>query len=363
MPKASQDASGDADAKAAPAKAPKRWVDMSHGEPVVTNGRGMHFMAFMPAGGFRTIPIVPAARPASSSTAPLSPEAPVAKFDESPQAVPVGPHGSIRGPSKWKSGRAVFEHGNYAEYYGYRLANPEREEEPRLVALRARFGNEVFLGKEVLDVGCNAGLVSLAVAGSFGAKRVVGVDIDANLIDQAQANLKAHSLREGSPAGSVEFRAEDILQSPMKRGPEMKTERFDAVLALSVTKWIHMHHGDEGIKRFFSRIVKRLKPGGLLVLEPQEWSSYTKKRHLTRDIREVVRGIQMRPEAFKDHLVSLGLEPAGKIKPKGDVIKGFHRPMRLFRKPAADEDVGVQCSAEPVEGNDARPKKKRKATE
>jgi len=92
--------------------------------------------------------------------------------------------------------------------------------------------------------------------------------------------------------------------------------------------------------------MKRLRPGGLLVLEPQDWASYKKKRHLTREIRDRVGSIQMPPEAFKDYLLGLGLEAAGKIKPKGDVIKGFERPIRLFRKPAVEQQVdhGVECA-------------------
>jgi 7SK snRNA methylphosphate capping enzyme len=51
---------------------------------------------------------------------------------------------------------------------------------------------------------------------------------------------------------------------------------YVSLSSFSVTKWIHLHGGDAGLKAFFRRIFDTLRPGGTLVLEPQEWSSYSK---------------------------------------------------------------------------------------
>lgn len=56
---------------------------------------------------------------------------------------------------------------------------------------------------------------------------------------------------------------------------------YDTIIAFSVTKWVHLNFGDEGLKRFFKRLYRALHQGGRLVLEPQPWSSYRLKRRMT----------------------------------------------------------------------------------
>jgi len=51
-----------------------------------------------------------------------------------------------------------------------------------------------FHGRRCLDIGCNEGLVTLAVAGRFGTASMLGVDLDAHLIRNAcrRARIKRH---------------------------------------------------------------------------------------------------------------------------------------------------------------------------
>lgn len=48
----------------------------------------------------------------------------------------------------------------------------------------------------------------------------------------------------------------------------------------SITKWIHIHLGDGGLRLFFARIANALRPGGIFVLERQDWKSYDQARSL-----------------------------------------------------------------------------------
>lgn len=296
-----------------------KWVERPL-EPVVANGRGMRVLGFVPVGGLKTTSLC---KPPSAAVAENSSNGSCAS-------------GAVKGPASWKKGRPVYEHGNYSRYYGYRHADGSSD--TRLAALVRRLGKDFFAGKEVLDIGCNAGLVSLEVAQRYDASRVVGQDIDSDLIQAAKDNL-AHAKLED--ASQIEFRAEDIMTSPLRRPPDDMPERFDIVLCLSVTKWVHFAHGDTGIRNLFKRCMKRLKRGGILALEPQEWSSYKKKRHLSPAIRETVASIELRPDAFDEHLVSLGLEHMGTINPPADATRNFQRSLRLFRRPTALADGAV----------------------
>lgn len=74
----------------------------------------------------------------------------------------------------------VHEHGNYYGYYGFRT---QTIPDARLSLLP----RELFEGKKILDLGCNAGKLTLEVLNHLGAARSRGVDIDAHLISQAQA--------------------------------------------------------------------------------------------------------------------------------------------------------------------------------
>uniref|UniRef100_A0A453RPT0 RNA methyltransferase n=1 Tax=Aegilops tauschii subsp. strangulata TaxID=200361 RepID=A0A453RPT0_AEGTS len=47
---------------------------------------------------------------------------------------------------------------------------------------------------------------------------------------------------------------------------------------LSVTKWIHLNWGDDGIITLFVKIWSLLRPGGIFIMEPQPWTSYRKNR-------------------------------------------------------------------------------------
>lgn len=60
--------------------------------------------------------------------------------------------------------------------------------------------------------------------------------------------------------------------------------QYDVILCLGVTKWVQLQSGDAGVARLFKRAYQSLSPGGLFILEPQPWSSYShsKRASVTR---------------------------------------------------------------------------------
>ena len=90
-------------------------------------------------------------------------------------------------PPKPKGGNknAKYIHGNYDRYYGKRLPDSEVEDD-RLQC----FMREWFEDKEVLDIGCNIGHITLSIARDFGPKKIVGMDIDGRLVSIARKNIR-----------------------------------------------------------------------------------------------------------------------------------------------------------------------------
>ena len=87
-----------------------------------------------------------------------------------------GPHV----PLHFRANDKKFSHGNYSG----NMTLLGKYVDPRL----AYFSKEMFSGKDVLDVGCGVGHMSLSIARDFGARRVVGLDIDQKVVETALKN-------------------------------------------------------------------------------------------------------------------------------------------------------------------------------
>ncbi|KAF4704857.1 hypothetical protein FOZ62_030720, partial [Perkinsus olseni] len=130
--------------------------------------------------------------PSTSTTFP-----PIAAEDSPPDQ-------SLLPPPVFRSKRSIFEHGNYDRYYNYRHET-RAFVDSRLSALMQYLGGDqldFFHDKTVLDIGCNIGFVTFYVAYILGARRVVGVDIDHTLIDQALRQLRKYK-HDGFPLNEV----------------------------------------------------------------------------------------------------------------------------------------------------------------
>jgi len=93
-----------------------------------------------------------------------------------------------------KKNREKFQCGNYVAYYGYR--NIDMVNDPRLQLL----SKELFEGKDVLDIGCNAGIVTIAVASTCFPKMILGIDVDQRLIGLAKRNVRRYLDKDSYPS-------------------------------------------------------------------------------------------------------------------------------------------------------------------
>ncbi|CAF2395331.1 unnamed protein product [Rotaria sp. Silwood2] len=238
-------------------------------------------------------------------------------------------------------------YGNFQGYYGYRQPNHDQ----RFQYLEHNW----FHNKQVLDVGCHTGHVTFYVAEHFQPDQIVGVDIDQQLIQQARHQLwnriqSANNNNNNSNINNdnnqhkcypfnLRFQQENFVLDNDEDLANIRAE-YDTIIAFSVTKWVHLNFGDEGLKRFFKRIYRTLLPGGRLILEPQPWSSYRLKRRMTKDITETYNRIEFKPTEFVSYLLSaeVGFETCTTIATPNHLHKGFQRSMFSFIKASTGLD-------------------------
>ncbi|KAI7904943.1 Bicoid-interacting protein 3-domain-containing protein [Cokeromyces recurvatus] len=230
----------------------------------------------------------------------------------------------------------------------------------------------LFENKHILDIGCNTGNICIALAKKYNVASVHGIDIDEKLIYKAQKNLRiAYSLenphKQTDDAIDLSFRFHYFPQSmtnmfglmPMALPPTLESEKknqypynvhfetldwiatkeaehanhYDTILALSITKWIQLHHGDKGLKSFFKKIYDSLAPGGTFVLEPQDFDTFQKRAKEINPSKNVQEELEFRPEHYTDFLINkLGFKEYHDLGiPKGEV-KGFSRPVLIYIK-------------------------------
>nr|XP_061801863.1 7SK snRNA methylphosphate capping enzyme-like [Nerophis lumbriciformis] len=282
-----------------------------------------------------------------------------------------------------------FQYGNYNKYYGYR--NPSASEDPRIHVFRP----EWFEGKQVLDLGCNSGHLTLYIAKMLRPARILGLDIDNRLVHAARKNIR-HYLSEVQTQEARRAKSEEKHMESRENGSTLKEEKghtdqtrscsfplslqisrgpiaappltessttkpgqfpanvsfikanyvlqndnllvtqrpeYDVILCLSVTKWVHLNWGDSGLKRFFKRVYRHLHPGGIFILEPQPWQSYVKRKKLTDNINRNFHSIRLKPDQFSSYLTNeVGFTSCEFLGTPKSLTRGFQRPIYLFRK-------------------------------
>ncbi|KAF9185754.1 hypothetical protein BGZ51_002097 [Haplosporangium sp. Z 767] len=131
---------------------------------------------------------------------------------------------------------------------------------------------------------------------------------------------------------NIEFRITDWV-AETENQEESGNEQWDVVLGFSLTKWIHLHHGDEGIKRFFQKVYRSLAPGGIFLVEPQDFATYKKRSKITPAMDTTYKSIQFKPEHFQDYLVKeVGFREVVHLGHSEGSAKNFNRDIFLYRK-------------------------------
>ena len=112
------------------------------------------------------------------------------------------------------------------------------------------------------------------------AVRMLGVDLDGQLIERAR------EMTSPDLAHLVEFETLNVVTQPHERDAawtryleQRVRKRFDAVFCFSTTMWIHLNHGDNGLRTLLSCLANWADN---VIVEPQPWKCY---RNAARRLR------------------------------------------------------------------------------
>uniref|UniRef100_A0A182SQ80 RNA methyltransferase n=1 Tax=Anopheles maculatus TaxID=74869 RepID=A0A182SQ80_9DIPT len=98
------------------------------------------------------------------------------------------PQGINPQPQTAHDASGQYHFGNYDRYYGYHSLNEYID-----VRLKVFLRNSyLFRDKDVLDIGCNVGLMTIAIAKMLHPKSATGIDVDGKLVAKARKNLSKY---------------------------------------------------------------------------------------------------------------------------------------------------------------------------
>ncbi|RPD66748.1 Bin3-domain-containing protein [Lentinus tigrinus ALCF2SS1-6] len=139
-------------------------------------------------------------------------------------------------------------------------------------------------------------------------------------------DVASHGNAADSFPHNVSFRTADWVNNEI---PE-DDEGYDVVVAFSISKWIHLNGGDEGLLVFFRRVHDVLRPGGTFILEPQEWETYGKAKRMDPRLKANAKTLKLRPDQFETELRKLGFGQGQHLGTAGE--GGFRRSIDLYVK-------------------------------
>ncbi|XP_036327920.1 probable RNA methyltransferase CG11342 [Rhagoletis pomonella] len=170
----------------------------------------------------------------------------------------------------------AVQYGNFINYYKFNNAGQRVKLLPPDVWLTSEDieSRETYLA---LDVGCNAGnltnLLYTFLNECLGVPRnretkILGIDIDADLVKRA---VVGNEYPQNVSYSNLDIMDSEAFEYVKKYLRQNNRKTFDAVCCFSVTMWIHLNHGDEGLHQFLQKLSDISE---LLVVEPQPWKCY-----------------------------------------------------------------------------------------
>jgi len=176
------------------------------------------------------------------------------------------------------------KYGNFINYYEFNTPDARLE-------LIHKYLPSNLLGSSpivALDVGCNCGVMTNALYKSLAGieetrnneVHMLGIDLDSTLILRAK--------EKNVYLENITYSTSDVMQVDFRQSLILYLNKFDKSIfdigfCLSITMWIHLNHGDDGLKTFLDHVSSTVH---YLVIEPQPWKCYRTAVRRMRKLRQ-----------------------------------------------------------------------------
>lgn len=202
----------------------------------------------------------------------------------------------------------AVKHGNFINYYDFNPASERLKLLPSEANAWQSFEGHAYCESEpylVLDIGCNSGDLTqslyMYLSSMLPNRRILilGIDIDAILIKRAQEANQRQQNVSFECVNVMEVNGDQMIQQYLQK---YQRTRFDVVCCFSITMWIHLNNGDDGLRHFLDMITRASR---LIIIEPQPWKCYrTAVRRMKRakvdDVFPLFASLTMRTNVDND---------------------------------------------------------------
>uniref|UniRef100_A0A1E1XCQ1 RNA methyltransferase n=1 Tax=Amblyomma aureolatum TaxID=187763 RepID=A0A1E1XCQ1_9ACAR len=173
-------------------------------------------------------------------------------------------------PERGGSGSRA-KYGNFNNYYQFNKPEERLKMLPKDLVAYCNLSDQSQV--VALDIGCNSGELTthlyrnLASSGMTDVK-MLAIDIDSSLIECAKKNC---SYPEAIEYMCLDIASNASVESLTAYLEKLGRDAFDVTFCFSVTMWIHLNHGDTGLKQFLETVSKNTH---FLLVEAQLWKCY-----------------------------------------------------------------------------------------
>lgn len=156
---------------------------------------------------------------------------------------------------------------------------------------------------------------------------ILGIDLDPVLI--------ARAVEENKFSPNVTYKCvnymsdrENTVSLYLK---QCNRDYFDCIFCFSVTMWIHLNYGDEGLKQFLISVSMQ---SNLVVIEPQPWKCYRSAvRRMKRSGGDFPEFANLKMRELVADIENIFLSECNFIRlEKGNPCTGWGRELLFFKK-------------------------------